>query len=379
MTALPTDLDPATDSTRDKLEGIQALRAAAACLVVLLHVEVTEVKFGNPGSRIFDGFLAGHAGVDIFFVISGFVMVITSVSRAGSLEEARRFLGKRIARIYPVYWFYCLLVLGTWLIMPQWVNSSTAGDPNLLASFLLYPADGAPLLMVAWTLELEIFFYLLFAGFMLLPRRFLLPGLLASLAALTTVGVFVGTTSDLEKVVFSPMLLEFAGGCLVGIFWKSSSRPWYSVATITGTVGLVLSSVGLDRTVVSGIGETNFVRPLTYGVAGMLLVFGLSGLERTGRLRYPRFVLALGDASYTLYLSHLLVLSAVGRLWRALGADGLSNALFVFVLLGFTTAGARRVSLHRAPADRHRTSYRDSADPVPAYLYLRASIGPLVA
>lgn len=322
------------------LNGIQALRAFAALLVVLLHVAVTEDKYGNPVGHIFDGFLLGHAGVDIFFVISGFVMVLTASHRSGSSVEARWFLIKRVVRIYPVYWAYCLLVLGAWMVVPQWINSSSAGDTNLVASFLLFPSEGIPLLMVAWTLEFEIFFYALFAGAMILPRRTMMPILLTGLGLLSLVGIIANPELDFLKVVISPMLIEFAFGCILA--WLYLRRSWRGgmISTLVGLVLLIASSAGVNWTVVAGIAETNLARPLTYGLAGALLVHGVVSLEKQGRLKYPEFVLKLGDASYTLYLSHLLVLSAVGRLWQGLGADQLPNILFIPILIIAATAWA---------------------------------------
>src|SRR4051794_33560458 len=119
-----------------KLEGIQAARAIAACGVVACHLLGYEAKY-LPGPAVAPTLCQfGMAGVDLYFVISGFIITTMCAGRFGRRGEARRFLVQRVVRIYPVYWAWCLPVLAVFLLRPGLVNSSH-GQPDVLRSFLL--------------------------------------------------------------------------------------------------------------------------------------------------------------------------------------------------------------------------------------------------
>ena len=117
-----------------KIFNLQALRGIAVLLVIAYHLTKIEGKYGH-GEGILPSFLTiGMSGVDLFFVISGFVMV--TVTRGWFQQKGKpvRFLYHRITRIYPVYWFYSLIVLAIYLVMPELVNSSQAGNIDLFSS-----------------------------------------------------------------------------------------------------------------------------------------------------------------------------------------------------------------------------------------------------
>ena len=101
--------------------SLQILRAVAALLVVFYHISFSEVKYTGDNDLLLSGFGTAIAGIDLFFVISGFIMVIITARLEGSITQTNQFLVNRITRIYPTYWVYFFLVLATWLIMPAWV------------------------------------------------------------------------------------------------------------------------------------------------------------------------------------------------------------------------------------------------------------------
>ncbi|MEA2116633.1 MAG: acyltransferase, partial [Thermodesulfobacteriota bacterium] len=136
----------------NRIKNIQALRGVAVLLVVFFHMVTIEKKYGGTNTLLSDYFQFGMFGVDLFFVISGFVMVTVSRGKFQQPRQAATFLYHRISRIYPMYWFYSLLVLAVFLLQPSFVNSSQFGQVNILASFLLLPQKHLPLLMVGWTL-----------------------------------------------------------------------------------------------------------------------------------------------------------------------------------------------------------------------------------
>ena len=138
-----------------ELRTIQAARAIAANLVVFSHLFFVEAKY--TASSILPAFtLYGIAGVDLFFVVSGFIMVAVAGRDRGPIE----FLWRRATRIYPTYWLVSLTVRATSLIAPTFVNSSITTPISLWRSFLLIPDRTFPLLAVGWTLVYEMYFYL---------------------------------------------------------------------------------------------------------------------------------------------------------------------------------------------------------------------------
>ena len=137
------------------LKNIQLLRALAANGVVLAHLYVVEQKYGQGMIVLPASAQMGAMGVDLFFVISGFIMAL--LVRGATW---RKFLVDRVTRIVPAYWFYTTLVLILSLLYPSFVNSSVEGQPSILRSYFLLPDSTGPLLAVGWTLIHEMYFYL---------------------------------------------------------------------------------------------------------------------------------------------------------------------------------------------------------------------------
>ncbi len=293
------------------LGNIQALRGIAAVAVVLAHL-------GGPDgfeSRWLAGgydWLAfthgpGQAGVDLFFVISGLIMVVTTQHRVPGPASAREFLRRRVVRIYPIYWVATLPVLALFLVSPGAVNSSAENPPDVLASLLLLPQSGLPLLMVGWTLTFEMYFYLVFALVLLLPRAGRLPALAAwGVLTLALAAAFAGSGNPWLGTIGAPIVLEFLFGAAVGALVV---RKKFVAPLLCTTAGLVGTATAL------GLGDFpgTWYRALPVGLCLAVTVYGVVGLEGRWRLTAPAWLQKLGDASYSLYLWHVLVLSAVGR------------------------------------------------------------------
>lgn len=144
----------------NRLSGIQLLRGLAAFVVVLFHIGVLSNDYA--GGVLYAPFmLVGSAGVDLFFVISGFVMAATTADVFDTRGAAARFAVHRFARVYPSYWLLLVPLLAFYLLNPAGVNSKQGGV-DLWASFLLTPSPYLPLLPVAWTLVHEVAFYAVF-------------------------------------------------------------------------------------------------------------------------------------------------------------------------------------------------------------------------
>ncbi len=310
---------PAPRSTLPYFANIQGLRAIAAMLVLLHHLFYSEQKYF--GGHTIPAALAGlgAAGVDLFFVISGFVMVSISGEQFASPHEAGRFIKRRVLRIYPIYWFYTLIVVGIWMAAPHMVNASSGGQPDWIASFTLWPSKSVPLLVQGWTLTFEMYFYLVFAVLIAFSPRPHLARMLAGWAVLTIGLACWAVATDTHtagiRLISSTLVLEFIAGYFCALFWAATPRrvvPLVLGAAAASVVAvlLLLEQHGFDAIIQK--------RALCFGIPALLIVWSAVLLEKRLNLSAPRMLQALGDGSYSLYLSHTLVLAAIYRLWLML-------------------------------------------------------------
>ncbi|MDE1167667.1 MAG: acyltransferase [Pseudomonas sp.] len=320
----------------ERLFSLQGIRGAAVLGVVLFHMAAVELKYSG-GDRLLPAMVDFfQLGVDLFFVISGFVMVIVTRGRHQDWVQGLRFGFNRLSRIYPNYWLYFFITLLVYLWQPGMVNSSH-GDSNLWMSFALLPSEKVLLVMVAWSLVFELWFYLVFAVFLFLPERWL--ALL--LAAWALVLVVFNLVDDWQahgpalRIMLHPYALEFITGVAAARFFYS--RHSARVPTAVVWAGLCLAVFG-GFPLIAGFQLFNsegLERMLPVALVFGVLVLSLVLLERRGLIRVPGFMVVVGDMSYTLYLSHLLVLGVVGRAWGMLGPrpDSLWDNLVFIVLM----------------------------------------------
>jgi peptidoglycan/LPS O-acetylase OafA/YrhL len=324
-----------------KLESIQVLRGIAVLGVVAFHAMTVEQKYSG-GDLLLPGLLTlGQAGVDLFFAISGFVMVTVTRGRFAS-GETGRFLWGRFSRIYPTYWFYYFLTAAVLLIRPGWVNATQGHRADLLTSFFLFPDAQLPLVMVAWSLIHELWFYLVFAILLQFRERLLLPMLLAWAAVVILANTLYPPLQQpgVARIVLHPYTLEFIGGALAAILLYRQKAPQDSrPAALLVLLLLVAAGMALVHRFALLDGQ-GLPRAATVGALFSLLIYTAAAAERSGLFRAPKTLLFFGDISYTVYLSHILVLAAVGRTWR--GTFAMPDSLLdnVLVLPGMLLAVA---------------------------------------
>ena len=327
--------------------NVQALRAAAALLVVGVHVGNAngfEARYLSPAPVLTHVLgTAGWYGVDLFFVISGFIMTVTTWSLFGSAKNGLTFLLRRMARIYPPYWIALLPILIVYLLHPGVVDSHAAARPNLLASFLLLPQNGEPLLLVSWTLVFEMAFYLVFAGALAFGRR-RLPVFLT----LWTLGIaFVAwhwpnSPNAALRFIGNPLPIEFFFGIGAGTLVMRGILKRPAVAIVAGLVP-VLALMTRD-TIGTGFDPTLWGRALGAGFGFAAILYGAVVLEKARGVIFPRWLDALGDASYAMYLWHIQVLTGLGLLVVHLHARTvLSHIVLVAVAFGAVIAVALAV------------------------------------
>lgn len=300
-----------TKTTASTYRGVQALRGLAACMVVSFHASAnwSIVAYGTDSHTWWNG--AG--GVDIFFVISGFVMAVSSVGKGDGPLAARRFLERRVIRIYPLYWLITtVLFLKISLGFVRSAEGLHYVPPFFaLCSYLLVPVhnpagDIHPLLAPGWTLSYEMFFYICFAA-ALYFRRSVPVTLTIALGSLAFVGIFRTEAWPAITTLFSPLLLEFLAGLWLG-------RALQSGRTIPRSVGALLAGIAAAILFVLPSVPPAYQR-LEWGVCGLFLVQAAVVCE--AQLDFiPRWALLLGDASYSLYLTHSPLLGLYNFLFK---------------------------------------------------------------
>ena len=318
-----------------RLSNIQALRGLAAFGVLLSHLYIIEQKYSQD--HILSELLNfGMAGVDIFFVISGFIMVyVTHKWQTSAARQVPEFIFARASRIYPLYWFVSTALLMVYIIKPQWVFSASAGnDPDILKSFLLWPNIATyPLLEVGWTLIHEMSFYLVFALILIASRRFR-PILIELWAALVVIGALLGWShiNAVTSILFHPLSLEFCAGAALGYWLLNRNNNIQGLPILIAAVILFISAVMYHLMTSQTTPGLGWNRVLSFGIAASVLLLAAFIFEQKGKTA-PRWSVTLGDWSYALYLTHVLTLSAMGRIWALCDQPELWDNFIVLPLL----------------------------------------------
>ncbi|MGD9801327.1 MAG: acyltransferase family protein [Parvularculaceae bacterium] len=316
--------------------SIQYLRAVAAILVVIFHASD-------------NAFSIGMSGVDIFFVISGFIMWTTTIA-AGTSPQT--FMERRLIRIVPLYWAMTLFTAFISLSPPSLGLGYDVA--YLVRSLLFLPSDvsipGHPLLLVpvlqvGWTLNLEMFFYAVFALGLFLPPRARLWFVGAAISTPVFLGLVVGDRLPVALRFYTrPELLEFVAGVLLGAAYAHGRSP-------KGAAPAVLLCAGAVILAAAGQPALNF-RALDWGLPALMLCAGALAFE-DGLHRRPSVLMKLlGDASYSIYLVHIPMLAVLRKLF-GWSAGGPFDAGRTLTLTALASAGCVAVYfLFEKPVDR---------------------------
>jgi peptidoglycan/LPS O-acetylase OafA/YrhL len=333
-----------------KLVLVQVLRAAAALSVAMLHAQHDAATLAERAGRAFAPIEAfpWEAGVDVFFVVSGFIMVHASAPLFGAPGGGRTFLARRIARIVPIYWAVTTLYLAVALAAPALLNAEFLGWGHVVASYLFIPLtrpDGnvQPLYGLGWTLNYEMFFYALFAVAVARSRRSAVLSVGAVLAGLVAAGRLSGPLPQPLGFWTDPIVLEFVYGMALGLLHAEGFRLGHVPRALLG-VAAVLTLVAVAAQ--AGVWATPY-RAVAYGVPAAMLVASVAfGPKSREGGRIARIGAAIGDASYALYLIHPFVIRAGREIaWRS-GLAGLVGS-WAFVVLALAAAVLASVVVHR--------------------------------
>ncbi|CAK9884779.1 MAG: hypothetical protein XXXJIFNMEKO3_01171 [Candidatus Erwinia impunctatus] len=273
--------------------SVQILRAVAVLMVVLFHVLIKAKLLGLTSIS----FSLGAAGVDLFFVISGFIMVYITYNKPYSRIS---FLKKRVFRIIPLYWILTSIAAIVFILQSSLVNSHN-GETTVWGSYTLLPVNGkAMLLAVAWTLQYEFLFYIIFSAFLSFDKKryFLTSAAMLSIASLS----FFKHDNYAISFISNPIIIEFVYGMLA-FFILKHNKPNTILCLTAGAILLYFfDKIGLDLD----------DRYIGYGIPMLLFFLGVASMESKSiimRSRLSKSLSYIGDASYSIYLTHTLSIS----------------------------------------------------------------------
>lgn len=342
------------------LLSVQYLRAIAALMVVVFHLVPQLRRMDYTG--YWPDWLAG--GVDIFFIISGFIMWVTTVDRP---MTPWTFFKRRLVRIAPLYWLLTTVVVIVMLVAPKLLQTTSFGLTHVLASYAFLPAISPatgwvnPVVNPGWTLNYEMFFYVVFGlGLLLRPNaRFI--AVSCVLAGLVSLRLLPLPEHFVIDFYTSGLLLEFIFGMavarlyLAGRLLPTRAAAWVSLIAGGIALGAMLTLV------------PEWPRVIIFGLPSLAIVVGALSLELHGGVRHHAFAHLLGDASYSIYLTHFMTLSAFGQAWRRLGLGEMTGGFWLFGIVATVVAtviGLLAYRLVEQPLVRYFNRRRKAAAPV---------------
>ena len=310
----------------ETLQRLQYLRGLAALVVVLSHGlikldRICEMK-GWPALGLS---LDGTFGVDVFFVISGFLMCTTASGEFGKAGAVGRFLLRRIIRIVPLYWLFILIEVALRIAKPD-AAGQQFGPTEVLLSLAFIPyglQDGIfrPVVGLGWSLDYEMFFYAIFALGLLVRRDLGLVLIALGLGLLVLAGQVARPSGTIAVAWSAPILLEFLLGVGIGRLYLVARERGWSLPLRWPFLITVLIVVLENRFIPADDSEALGWRPLHWGLAALVVAINaLAPPDRAAEVTpIARVLRMIGDSSYSLYLSHPVVLTVTARLWVMLG------------------------------------------------------------
>ena len=327
-----------------QLLGVQYLRAVAALMVAYFHTATQIPQYRDTFRSSLLGQLNFAAGVDIFFVISGFIMLVSNRnSRPG------RFAIKRIIRIVPLYWILTFALTAIAVGRPDLLRTTALTGEFFIKSLLFipylnpgHPGEFFPMLVPGWSLNFEMFFYVIFALVLLAPARLRVTIVGLVFVCIYGAGRAIGIADLAPDAAFyvDPRIFEFwLGMWIAHLFLAGTIRISRGAAVTVMVAGFAI--------LITATLQAPWAEPALQVFAGNVVpaaavIWGAIALERSGAIRMVPLLHWLGDASYSLYLSHIFSLGVARVVWFRLGLaqDGIAHAAafacfgMIWIILG---------------------------------------------
>jgi peptidoglycan/LPS O-acetylase OafA/YrhL len=343
-----------------QIGAIQILRAVAALMIVLAHAQDDAFyEVGKTGIAFVKSHaLPWDAGVDLFFVISGFIMVHASRRLFETPGASGLFLARRLIRIVPLYWLATTIAVAILALVAWQGKRAFPGLAEIVSSYSFLPfarpEDGQPRPLAAqgWTLNYEMFFYVVFALFVRFRQTVAVAGVTCALTAIVALGILAHPTQTALAYWSDPIILEFAIGMGIACARQQGlrlRRAYVLPLVILGLAVLSLDLAAMETAPNFTVKANGFTRLAGCGLP-MALVFGAIVLAEPGfdtRRRSLAFLCRLGDASYALYLFHPFVIVAARKAYLSVG---LAHALgyWPLVLADLVLATLLALAIHIA-------------------------------
>jgi peptidoglycan/LPS O-acetylase OafA/YrhL len=318
---------------------IQFLRAGAALAVAVMHYQMDAQRAGlSDGLPFF--FRMGNAGVDVFFVISGFVMVYSSQALFGTTRGPFKFFLRRVARIVPIYWIITSIYIAMAVAIPAFGKGYSPS--SIAGSCLFIPVERVsgvvePVVGQGWTLNYEMLFYAIFAIAIVARPRIAVAAVALALAVLVVAGR-IFTLPLPFSFWASDIVLEFVFGAALGLL------RGLRIPKAAGWV-LIAGGVALTVIVTQALDYVSGPRCILFGLPAALIVAGASFPDFSPNRRRWAALTLLGSASYALYLSHSFANRAVLIVATAFGLKP-ASAPYLYLSAAILGAVALAVALH---------------------------------
>ena len=292
-------------SNNQKIHSLELVRAVAALSVMLGHADYIPVSQGIKNQITLWSWLPSF-GVNLFFVLSGFVIYYVHGRHLGQQCETRNYLWRRFVRIWPLY---ALLTIIDAFIKPLILGGEFPAMSELAASLIFLELQTHPILGVGWTLNHEAFFYLIFAFALVFPKRLTIVCLVIFAALLTARAHDASYTNELTSWIFSPYRWHFISGIAAAAWFGNgldlNSKRLSRKFSIISYISLITLLVCLGAfTSNQGVNYFTIANPLIISIAIIIVVT----LESKFRYKIPNFLLYVAAASYSLYLTHSTIL-----------------------------------------------------------------------
>lgn len=283
---------------------LQAGRAIAAILVTIHHIEIFILPERlYPGQSLWRPLEIGYIGVEFFFALSGFLMAYIHMQDFGQAGRFPRYMKTRLARIYPVYWATVIPLFLLWAVVP-FAGPEEMSLGETLLNLTLLPTDGIPMHSVAWTLQFEMLFYVMF-GLMLLSKR-IGGAIMAGWFGVCAIGLFLPERPYPLHFLTSEYNLIFLFGMMAAYGFRhieKAAPPALLMAGIGIMCGVALSEL-YDGWLLGDPGRTVFL-----GLGAAIILVALAAGESQRGWRAPGWLKQIGDSSYALYLIHIPVMT----------------------------------------------------------------------
>lgn len=301
-----------------RLDSLQIIRGIACLMILFCHSEYSGL---------------GQTGVEFFFVISGFVIMLSTEKNF----TIRSFALKRIKRIIPIYWAVILFMSVLIIVRPQLFRTAVFNTEYLIKSLLLIPYPGGPILSIAWTLYLEVLFYFLFGIAAWISRKY--RGIITIGLIIALIGIVYGKNIPYPVGFWgSPDMLEFVWGILIYYVWKTLRNPKVSEKTDKKTLAanLLFWVILCSGIILMEILFINRSIPRSICAGPVAAVVVTISLLLDKYVKAPGFLKHLGDKSYEIYLLHLFPMRFFTTLIYRFTGKTLPAALLAMALSLFT-------------------------------------------